>query len=64
MFGALDFDVKIGRVCVKHTVQLWNFCTDSEFAVGQKGTKENLDLVGWSQELPDAYHFMEARTHT
>jgi hypothetical protein len=53
MFGALDFDVEIGIVLCE--AQLWNFCTNSELAVGPRGTKEDVDLVGWSLGPVDAY---------
>jgi hypothetical protein len=31
------------------------FCTNSAFSLGRRKTTENLDRVGWSQDLPDAY---------
>jgi hypothetical protein len=32
---------------------MWNLGTNLEFALGPRN-QENLDRVGWSQELPDA----------
>jgi hypothetical protein len=45
------FNVTIGRAACSAT---WNLGTNSAFALGPRKSTENLDRVGWSQDLPDA----------
>jgi hypothetical protein len=49
-----NFNVTTGRVAWDMRGATWNFGTNSAFVLGPRKTTENLDRVGWSQDLPDA----------
>jgi hypothetical protein len=46
-----------GGLHMKHAVQRGILGTNSAFALGQRKTTENLDRVGRSQDLPEAFYF-------
>jgi hypothetical protein len=43
------------RLHVKQAMQMWNLGTNSAFVPEPRKTTENLNRVGMSQDLPDAY---------
>jgi hypothetical protein len=47
-------NVTIGRAAWEACSATWNLGTNSAFALGPKKPTENLNPVGWSQDLPDA----------
>jgi hypothetical protein len=50
-----NFYVNIGRAAWEACSATWNLGTNSAFALGPRKITENLDRVGWSQDLPNAY---------
>jgi hypothetical protein len=48
------FNFAIGRAAWEACSTTWNLGTNSGFALGRRKTRENLDRVGRSQDLPDA----------
>jgi hypothetical protein len=51
------FNVTIGRAAWEACSATWNLGTNSAFALGPRKITENLDRVGWSQDLLDATDF-------
>jgi hypothetical protein len=50
-----NLDVNIGRATWEAYSAMWNLGTNPAFALGPWKTTENLDRVGQSQDLPNAY---------
>jgi hypothetical protein len=47
-------NIIIGRAAWEACSAMWNLGTNTAFVLGPRKTMENLDRVGWSQNLPDA----------
>ena len=47
------FEVNFGMTTREAFSVVWNVVTNSLFSVGSSNTKENLQRISWSQELPD-----------